>query len=85
MGDVVRLPARLRLVKPKADDEIWWDDFPHIAGFGTAHDMRDAEDKTIKSRLWDLKSTSKAACIAYDKRPAEKSARRIGFAARRPK
>lgn len=31
-----------------------------------------------KSRLWDLKSTSKAACEAYDKRPQVK-ARAVGF------
>jgi hypothetical protein len=62
---------------PRSED--YWPDFPVILGHGSAHDMRDAEDKTIKSRLWDLRSTSKAACAAYDKKPKPKRTRRAGF------
>lgn len=54
-----------------------WDDFPVILGFGSTHEMRDA-DEGQRSRLWGLKSTSKAACIAADKR-AEVKPRPIGF------
>lgn len=68
---------------PRAED--FWPDFPVILGFGSTHEMRETKDKTIRSRLWDLKSTSKAACAAYDKRPAEKVAQKVGFAARRPR
>lgn len=52
---------------------------------GSTHEMRDAEDRTVRSRLWDLKSTSKAACRAYDKQAREPKARKIGFLARRPR
>ena len=71
--------------RPRLDDELWLEDFPVILGFGTLHDLRDAEDQTRKSRLWDLKSTSKAACMAYDRQPKEPKARKVGFAHRRPK
>jgi hypothetical protein len=60
-----------------------WDDYPVILGFGSTHEMRDAEQPK-RSRLWDLKSTSKAACAAYDKRE-EFTARKVGFFARRPR
>lgn len=70
---------------PRAFDDDWvWPAFPYVGGSGSLHDLRDADDRTVKSRLWDLRSTSKAACMAYDKRPAQPKARRVGFAARRP-
>lgn len=65
------------------DDDDCWPDFPVILGFGSTHDMRDADDAP-RSRLWGLKSTSKAACIAADKTP-EPKARKVGFLARRPR
>lgn len=66
---------------PKAED--YWPDFPVILGFGSTHEMRGAPDAR-RSRLWGLKSTSKAACIAYDAEPQVK-ARRVGFAHRKPR
>lgn len=67
------------------DDEDFWPFFPVILGQGSLHDLRDAPD-VQRSRLWQLKSTSKAACIAYDiaKTPREKP-RKVGFAHRRPR
>jgi hypothetical protein len=66
---------------PRSED--YWPDFPVILGFGSTHEMRDAEESQ-RSRLWDLRSTSKAACKAYDARPGTK-ARKVGFAARKPR
>lgn len=67
---------------PRAED--YWPDFPVILGFGSTHEMREAEDKTKRSRLWDLKSTSKAACAAYDKAGPVHRSRKVGFAHRKP-
>lgn len=67
-------------------DEDWvWPEFPVVLGFGSTHEMRDNEPSVRKSRLWDLKSTSKAACLAYDKHQAQPKARKVGFAARKPR
>jgi len=52
-------------------------------GQGTLHELSDNAEAQ-KSRLWKLKSTSEAACLAADKRP-EPKARKVGFFARRPK
>lgn len=60
-----------------------WDDYPVILGFGSTHEMSDI-DRTKRSRLWDLKSTSKAACAAYDKRD-EIAPRMVGFVHRERK
>jgi len=60
-----------------------WDDYPVILGFGSCHEMNE-RDASPKSRLWDLKSTSKAACRAADANP-EPKARAVGFLARRPR
>jgi hypothetical protein len=60
-----------------------WDDYPVILGFGSTHEMRDAEE-VQRSRLWGLKSTSRAACIAMDKQKDHKP-RKVGFLARRPR
>lgn len=65
---------------PRAED--YWPDFPVILGFGTTHEMRDAADSTTRSRLWDLKSPSKAACTAYDKSSPANKGRAIGFGKR---
>lgn len=59
------------------------DDYPVILGFGSTHEMRDAED-TQRSRLWGLKSPSRAACVAMDK-CSQPKARKVGFLARRPR
>jgi len=64
------------------DEDFWEPPALHGYGFGSTHDMRDADQP--KGRLWGMRSASKAACIAYDKRPAEK-ARKVGFCARRPR
>lgn len=62
----------------------WDDDYPVLLGFGgSVHEMNDREE-VRRSRLWDLKSTSKAACIAYDKR-IEPKPRKVGFLAHRPR
>lgn len=66
------------------DRSDYWPEFPVILGFGSTHEMRDAKDTTVKSRLWDLKSTSKAACKAYDRNDPPKINRVAGFA-RKPK
>jgi hypothetical protein len=63
---------------PKMDD--YWPDFPVILGFGSMHDLADAPE-VRRSRLWDLRSPSKAACMAYDAQ-REPKARKVGFMAR---
>lgn len=68
---------------PKSEE--WLPDFPVIRGFGSTQEMRDAPDNTERSRLWDLRSTSKAACAAYDRKGATVKALRVGFVHRRPK
>lgn len=65
------------------DDDWIYPEFPWIGGQGSLHDLRDA-DNSPRSRLWNLKSTSKAACIAYDAQ-REPKPRKVGFAARRPR
>lgn len=60
----------------RADDDDW-PDFPAILGQGAVHDLRDA-DEAQRSRLWGLKSTSKAACAAYDKQSPAPT-RQAGF------
>lgn len=60
-----------------------WDDFPVILGFGSTHEMND-KDAAPPSRLWGLKSPSKAACIAADKQ-LEPKPRKVGFLAHRPR
>lgn len=68
------------------DDDWIWPEFPWIGAQGSLHDLRDADQPGQRSRLWDLKSTSKAACIAYDKQPEPKERpRKVGFYARRPR
>lgn len=52
------------------------EDFPVILGFGSLHDLRDAENRT--PRLYGMKSVSRAACWALHKEPKAK-ARKIGF------
>lgn len=61
---------------PKADSD--WPDFPVILGFGSAHEMREVEQR---SRLWGLKSPSRAACAAADKQTFK--AQPAGFVRRR--
>jgi hypothetical protein len=58
-----------------------WDDYPVILGFGSTHDMRDADEG--EPRMWQFKSVSKAAALAYHKRSAPKP-RPVGFHARKP-
>ncbi len=66
------------------DDDNYFPEFPVILGQGSLHDLRDATDGP-RSRLWGLKSTSKAACTAYDPRPPKEGERKVGFFARRPR
>jgi hypothetical protein len=55
------------------------DDFPVILGFGSMHDLRDADDDPRNPRLAGLRSVSRAGAIGLAKRrPAEKR-RPIGF------
>jgi hypothetical protein len=54
-----------------------WDDFPVILGQGSVHDLRD-NDAPQRSRLWGLKSPSRAACEAAE-RKAEPKQRKAGF------
>ena len=72
---------------PRSFDDDWYmPEFPWVGGQGSVHDLRDAEDPGQRTRLWKLKSTSEAACIAYDKQPkTRQSARKVGFAHRRPR
>ena len=55
-----------------------WDDFPVILGFGSCHDMRDA-DGGSKPRLWDMKSVSASGAIGLHKKEAPPVSRPIGF------
>lgn len=59
------------------EDDEFWPMFPVILGAGSMHELNGV-DQPRRSRLWDLKSTSKAACEAYDRVPAT-PARRVGF------
>jgi hypothetical protein len=82
-ANITMAQARKAVRTAMMDDDWVWPEFPFIQGFGTTHEMRDAEEGQ-KSRLWNLKSPSRAACIAADKRE-EPRARKVGFMARRPR
>ena len=58
------------MIRADHDDDDWEEDEPLATGYASSQDAHK------RSRLWDLKSTSKAACAAADRgRPR----RRIGF------
>lgn len=61
-----------------------WDDYPVILGFGSTHEMNETPDEQ-RSRLWGLKSTSKAACMAADAGKPKPRTRKVGFLAHRPR
>ena len=61
------------------DDDDCWPEFPVILGQGSLHDLRDA-DQPQQSRLWGLKSTSRAACEAMDRKREPKARKEIGRA-----
>ena len=62
------------------DDDDWqYYEGPIIQG--SVHDLRDA-DESRRSRLWGLKSASRAACEAADRR-REPKPRKAGFIQRR--
>lgn len=68
------------------DDDWIWPEFPWIGAQGSLHDLRDADQPGQRSRLWDLKSTSKAGLHRLRQATgAEGKAPQGRFYARRPR
>lgn len=67
-------------MRTKADDDLWFDDFPVILGQGSLHHLGDGDLRNPK--LVGLRSVSHAGAVGLARREKPK-ARAIGF--HRPK